>query len=103
MPRKAFTLHLRPGQDAEYVARHVKIWPELVAVLRAHGASRYSIFRGPGDLLFAYVEVEDEARWDAIARTEVCQRWWRHMSDIMPSHPDHRPIAENLPELFHLD
>ena len=46
---------------------------------------------------------EDEARWEAIARTEVCRKWWRHMSDIMPSNPDASPVSEDLREVFHLD
>ncbi len=103
MTRKAFVMHLPPGREAEYAARHDPIWPELAATLKAHGVSNYSIFRGPGDTLFAYVEIEDEARWAAIARTDVCQRWWRHMSDLMPSNPDHSPVSTTLPEMFHLD
>jgi L-rhamnose mutarotase len=53
--------------------------------------------------LFAYAEIEDEARWEAIARTEVCQRWWKHMADVMPANPDHSPGAVGLKEVFHLD
>ena len=67
---------------------------ELEAVLKAHGAHNYSIFLHPETRqLFAYVEIEDEARWNAIARTEVCQRWWKHMGDVMPSNPDHSPTS----------
>ena len=27
--------------------------------------------------LFAYAEIESEERWQAIASTPVCRRWWR--------------------------
>ena len=59
----------------------------------------------PGETrqLFAYVEIESEERWAAVAKTEVCQRWWKYMGDIMPSNPDHSPVANGLDEVFHLD
>ncbi len=104
MIRKAFVMQLQPGQTEEYVKRHSPIWPELETVLKSHGVSNYSIFLHEGTLqLFAYAEIEEEARWAAIAQTEVCQRWWAHMGDIMDSNPDHSPTATSLVETFHLD
>ena len=104
MIRKAFVMSVNPGQEAEYARRHQPIWDELAAVLKAHGGRNYSIFLHPETRqLFGYVEIESEERWAAVARTEVCQRWWKFMSDIMPSHPDHSPIATGLKEVFHLD
>jgi L-rhamnose mutarotase len=103
MIRKAFVMSVNAGAEAEYARRHQPIWDDLTAVLKAHGAHNYSIFLDPATRqLFGYVEVEDEARWNAIARTEVCQRWWRHMGDIMPSNPDHSPVSRGLNEVFHL-
>ena len=92
------------GQEAEYERRHRPIWPELEAVLKAHGVHNYSIFLLPQTRqLFAYAEIEDEAAWNAIAQTEVCQRWWKHMGDVMPSNPDHSPVATEMREVFHID
>ena len=55
-------------------------------MLIAHGVRSYSIFLDESTSdLFAYAEIESEAQWDAIASTEVCRRWWRHMRDIMPA------------------
>jgi L-rhamnose mutarotase len=72
--------------------------------LKSHGVHNYSIFLDPADgSLFAYVEVEDEARWQAIAETAACQRWWRHMRDLMPSNADDSPRSAALREVFHLD
>jgi L-rhamnose mutarotase len=103
MIRKAFVMSVNPQQEAEYARRHQPIWPELEAVLKAHGVHNYSIFLHPDTRqLFAYVEIEDEARWHAIAATAVCQKWWRHMGDIMPSNSDHSPVATALVEVFHL-
>ena len=104
MIRKAFVMSVHPGAEAEYARRHQPIWRELEDVLRAHGVRHYSIFLHEGTRqLFAYAEIEDEARWEAIARTEVCQRWWKHMADVMPANPDHSPVAVGLKEVFRLD
>ncbi len=91
------------GHEAEYARRHQPIWAELEAVLKAHGVHNYSIFLHPDtNQLFGYVEIEDEARWAAIAGTDVCRRWWRHMADVMPANPDNSPVARELKEVFHL-
>jgi len=104
MIRKSFVLSVDAGQEAEYERRHRPIWQDLIDTLKAHGAHNYSIFLHPETRqLFGYVEIEDDARWDAIAKTEVCQRWWHHMADIMPSNPDGSPVAQPLREVFHLD
>lgn len=104
MIRKAFRMWVHPGQEAEYERRHSPIWPELERVLKANGVHNYSIFLDPSDRsLFAYVEVEDEARWDAIAETPECRRWWAHMREVMPSNPDDSPVSRDLREVFHLD
>ena len=103
MIRKAFVMSVKPGSEAEYARRHQPIWDELAAVLRAHGSHNYSIFHDPAThQLFGYVEIESEARWAAVAQTEVCQRWWKFMGDIMPSNPDHSPVSRELQEVFHL-
>ncbi len=104
MIRKAFVMSVNPGAEAEYERRHRPIWDELAAVLRAHGAHNYSIFLHPQTRqLFAYVEIEDEARWNAIAQTPICQKWWKHMGGLMPGNPDGSPVALGLPEVFHLE
>lgn len=104
MIRKAFKMSVRAGQEAEYERRHNPIWPELEAVLKAHGARNYSIFLDAESRnLFAFVEIEDEARWNAVAQTEICQKWWASMRDLMPSNADNSPVASELREVFHLD
>lgn len=103
MIRKAFRMAVSPGGESEYERRHRPVWPELEAALIAHGVHSYSIFLDPHtNDLFGYVEVECEERWSAIASTEVCRRWWRHMQDLMPTNPDSSPIARDLREVFHI-
>ena len=104
MIRKAFRMSVNAGQQPEYQRRHDAIWQELVDTLVAHGVQAYSIFLDPesGDL-FAYAEIADEARWQAIAQTDVCRRWWRYMRDVMPSNPDDSPVSRPLAEVFRLE
>lgn len=103
MIRKAFVMQVDPGKHAEYERRHNPIWPDLEAVLKEHGAHNYSIYLLPDThQLFAYVEIEDQERWDSVARTPACQRWWAYMRDVMPSNPDNSPVATELREVFHL-
>jgi L-rhamnose mutarotase len=96
-------MSVNPTHVAEYERRHSPIWPELAETLKAHGVLDYSIFHDPAThQLFAYAEIEDEERWRAIAQTDVCRRWWRHMGDVMPSNPDSSPVSRGLREVFHL-
>lgn len=104
MIRKAFVMSVHAGREQEYEQRHQPIWADLAEVLKAHGVHNYSIFlHAPTRQLFGYVEIEDEARWAAIAQTEVCRRWWAHMQPLMPSNPDNSPVSADLREVFHLD
>lgn len=104
MIRKAFVMSVHAGQEAEYQRRHSPIWQELADELKRHGVHNYSIFLLPETCqLFGYAEIEDEARWAAIAETGICRKWWAHMKEIMPSHPDDSPISTELHEVFHLD
>ncbi|MCY2422819.1 L-rhamnose mutarotase, partial [Klebsiella pneumoniae] len=44
MIRKAFVMQVNPDAHEEYQRRHNPIWPELEAVLKAHGAHHYAIY-----------------------------------------------------------
>jgi L-rhamnose mutarotase len=97
-------MSVNAGSEQEYERRHRPIWKELEQTLKAHGVQNYSIFLLPATRqLFAYAEIENEAKWNAIAATDVCRRWWQHMADVMPSNPDYSPVAQNLQEVFHLE
>jgi L-rhamnose mutarotase len=104
MIRRAFRMSIHDGQAAEYERRHHPIWAELEQTLLAHGVHSYSIFLDADtNTLFAYVEMESEERWAEVAQTDVCQRWWRDMREIMPSNPDNSPVSRECREVFHLD
>ncbi|HHA1917323.1 TPA: L-rhamnose mutarotase [Enterobacter asburiae] len=104
MIRKALVMQVNPDAHEEYARRHNPIWPELEKVLKDHGAHHYAIYLDRArSLLFATVEIESEERWSAVANTDVCQRWWKHMGDVMPSNPDNSPVSTELKEVFYLD
>jgi L-rhamnose mutarotase len=89
---------------AEYERRHSPIWPELSETLKAHGAHNYAIWLDADrNLLFASVEIESEEQWKAVAQTDVCQRWWASMKDLMPSNPDNSPKSQALKPVFFLE
>jgi len=104
MIRKAFRMYVNPDAQAEYEQRHRPIWEELEVTLKDHGVLNYSIFLEPGsNQLFAYAEIESEERWTAISATDVCQRWWAHMKEVMPTNADNSPISNELKEVFHIE
>jgi len=104
MIRKAFVMAVNPGVEAEYEKRHRPIWKELEDTLHEHGVHNYSIFLHPQtNQLFGYAEIESQQRWEAIAETDVCKRWWSYMKDLMPANPDNSPKSLEIREVFHLD
>ncbi|MFS0635384.1 L-rhamnose mutarotase [Mesobacillus foraminis] len=104
MVRKAFFMSVYPDRHEEYELRHKEIWPGLVAELRRHGASNYSIFLDKETIkLFGYVEIEDEKKWLKMALTEINQKWWVFMEPIMQTHPNNSPVSMDLKEVFHMD
>ncbi|WP_413282477.1 L-rhamnose mutarotase [Vibrio sp. MA40-2] len=101
--RKSFVMQLNEDCKAEYKLRHDEIWPELVDVLKRHGGHNYSIFLHEGtNQLFGYVEIENEELWLQVASTEICQKWWSYMQDIMETNPDKSPQSIELTSVFYL-
>lgn len=98
-----FTMQLLPGQAAEYERRHDEIWPELAALLTRSGISDYSIFLDEATgVLFGVLRRTPDHAMDSLPGTEVMQRWWAHMADIMETHPDNAPVVTPLRQVFHL-
>ena len=103
MKTHAFKMRLKPGVAAEYKRRHDAIWPELAALLRAHGISDYSIFLDVETLtLFAVQRLDESVSRDTLRQHPVMRRWWDYMADIMESNPDHSPVIKDLKQVFYL-
>ena len=105
MQRIGFVMRLLPGAEEEYRARHAAVWPEMLAELKAAGASNYSIFLD-GDRLFGYLEVEDLARFQRyLGASEVNARWQAEMGAglIDPLTDPATGFHRQLDEVFHLE
>ncbi len=104
MRRVAFKMHLNEGQKAEYIKRHNEIWPELKALLKEAGVSEYSIFLDEDtNTLFAFQKVSGEGGSQDLGQTEIVQRWWKFMADIMKTNPDNSPVTKELEEVFYME
>jgi L-rhamnose mutarotase len=102
MPRLAFVMEIKPGNEALYQQKHDEIWPEMVETLHGFGIHNYSIYRR-GLTLFAYLECDDPARLAAQRDNPVVQRWWRMMEPLMVYNADGTPWTESLDEVFHME
>ena len=104
MIRKGSVMKLYPGMEEEYKRRHDALWVELIDAIHRDGGKNYTIFHDPvTNLLFEYIEIEDEEVWSARGGDEVTQRWWDYMADIMETNPDNSPVSIPLPELFYME
>ena len=104
MIRKCIVMKVFSGFHDEYKRRHDEIWPEMVKMLHEYGAKSYSIFLdAETNSLIAYLEIEDEVLWSKSDATQICQKWWAYMKDVMETNEDNSPVSFELKELFHLN
>ncbi len=104
MKRAAFKMKLKPGYRDEYKKRHDAIWPELKELLQHAGIRDYSIFLDEEtNTLFAVQKIDGNAGSQDLGKTEIVQKWWAYMADIMETNPDNSPVSIPLPEVFYLD
>lgn len=101
---KGFKMKLYDGMEKEYEKRHNELWQDMKDMIHEYGGKNYSIFWDKDtNILFGYIEIEDEEKWNASAETEVCRRWWHFMANVMETNPDERPVSVDLKMMFHLD
>lgn len=99
----AFRMNLDPGQAETYRQRHDAIWPELSDALIAAGVVDYRIWLDPqSHHLFAVMRRRTDHTLDRLPETEVMQRWWAMMADIMQTRTDNVPVQIELMPVFHL-
>lgn len=97
-------MKLYDGMEKEYEKRHNELWQDMKDMIHKYGGKNYSIFWDKDtNILFGYIEIEDEEKWNASAETEVCRRWWHFMANVMETNPDESPVSVDLKMMFHLD
>ena len=102
--RIGFKMKLNPGMVEEYKKRHDKLWPELHKLLKDNGISEYSIFYDEEThILFAFQKQAGDQGSQDLGQTEIVQKWWKFMADIMETNPDNSPITTMLEEVFYMD
>jgi L-rhamnose mutarotase len=81
--RVALHTRLEPGAEAEYEAAHRQVPAELVAAIRAAGATRWTIWRSELEL-FHVIECDDYARLLAeLADLPVNVAWQARMDELL--------------------
>jgi len=107
MARYGQLIRVRVDRIEEYKQYHRRVWPEVLATIRACNIRNYSIFL-KDNLLFAYFEyvgedfAADMARMAADPKT---QEWWaimEPMQDPIETRADGEWWA-TMPEVFHTD
>jgi L-rhamnose mutarotase len=102
--RFGFKMKMLPGFKEEYRKRHSKLWPELKELLKKEGVGNYTIFLDEDtNTLFAYQEQKGENSSQDLGNTEIVQKWWKYMADIMETNPDNSPVTIPLEEMFYME
>ena len=105
MQRVAFVMHVKEGQEAEYIRRHREVWPQVLADLERAGVEQMNIFMA-GRQLFLYMEVDDYAEAARIlGECPESVRWEAYMEPIMEdaggqTYDPENPYPDSLPEVF---
>lgn len=104
MQTVAFKMKLNPGQAEEYKKRHDELWPELKKLLKDTGISDYSIFLDEEtNILFAVQKQDGNGSSQDLGATEIVQKWWAYMADVMETNPDNSPVSVALKEVFYME
>ena len=102
--RVAFKMKVSPGAIEAYKKRHDELWPELHKLLKDAGISEYSIFYDEEThILFAFQKQEGNKGSQDLGKTEIVQKWWKYMADLMETNPDKSPVSSPLEEVFFME
>lgn len=103
MIKKAVRMKVYADKHEEYQKRHDTLWPEMEKMLRKYGCLSYTIWLDEEtSTLFGYLEIENESKWSKVPETEINQKWWDYMEDVMETHPDNSPVTKDLRKVFEL-
>jgi L-rhamnose mutarotase len=105
MDRVSFLMRVKDGYQDEYIRRHRKVWPEVLAEQQRAGIKKMAIYmKGPD--LFLYMEVEDYAKAvRLLSQSPVALSWEEYMAPIMADVGNRAVDPANaypasLPEVF---
>ena len=102
--RIAFKMKVKAGAIEQYKLRHERLWPELYQLLKDAGISEYSIFFDEEThILFAFQKLAGEKGSQDLGKTEIVQKWWKYMADIMETNADNSPLTTPLKEVFFME
>jgi len=97
-------MKLKPGFVEEYRKRHDDLWPDLHKLLKDSGISEYSIFFDKEtNILFAFQKQAGDQGSQDLGNTEIVQKWWKYMADILETNPDNSPVTTMLEEAFYME
>lgn len=103
MIKKSVRMKVYPDKHEEYKKRHDELWPEMKEMLKEHSCKRYSIWLDEeSHYLFGYLEIENEEKWGKVPETDINQKWWKYMEDVMDTNSDSSPITKELKKVFEL-
>ena len=106
MDRVCFTAQVEPDRLEEYRRRHERVWPEMLAALRDAGWRDYWLYLRDDGLLVGTVLADDlDALREAMASSDVNERWQAEMAPFFGGGPDDPPDAgfRQVPAVFHLE
>lgn len=104
MEKFGFKMLLNAGMAQEYKQRHDEIFPELVTLLKQSGVSDYSIFLDEEtNILFGVMWRRKDHKLAELPKTDIMQKWWSHMADIMVTNEDNQPLSQDLRLVFHME
>lgn len=107
MRRLGMVIRVRPEKLQEYKDLHAEPWPGVLAALRAHHVTNYTIFHHDG-LLFGCLDYDGDdfaADMAEIAADPVTQRWWALTDPCQQPVPSAREGEwwADMEQVFHMD
>lgn len=100
--RRAWTMQLRDGAEAEYDAAHAAVWPDLTLQMVRDGIVHFYLYRS-GSTVFAMQERSSPFPQADALPSEITRRWWQSMARLMVTDELGRPMRTDLKEVFHLE
>jgi L-rhamnose mutarotase len=102
--RVCFLARVRADRLDEYRERHQNVWPEMRAALTEAVWGNYTLFLTDDGLLVGYLETANyQAALDAMAKTQVNDRWQAEMSEFFVTDGPPDQSFTRIAEVFHLD